>query len=169
MTKHKKHITIGFSKPKGLLKQPISCIIRAFEGSKYSHVYIKLKTTQLANPLYYHASGLSVKFMNEKTFNKKNKVVEEHMSDISCAKYYKTLDYAIEKVDTPYSFSQLFGIIIIRLASICGKKISNPFGKKGYICTELVGEILKKIHGKKIEKELNSLTLKDIKKLIEKK
>jgi len=136
------------------------------DGVNFSHTYIKLTNDNLKNDLYYHASGLAVNFMTEAMFNNKNEIIEEYSFDISPKAYYKTLDFAISKVGSRYSTSQLVGLGLVKLAALFGKKINNPFGKKGYVCTELVGELLKEIYGKKITKQLNSLSLKDINQLI---
>lgn len=166
MSKTSKKIIIGFSKPKSWFKKPVSFIIRKFENTPFSHVYIKLINDKLENNLYYHASGSKVNFMGSELFLSQNIVVKEYEFDIHSKSYYKTLDFAISKVGKKYSTVQLFGILVIRLFSIFGKKIKNPLGKNGYICTELVGELLKQIYGKKIEKDLGSLTLNDIKNLL---
>jgi hypothetical protein len=167
MTRYKKTITIGFSKPNAKWKKPISRLIRVFELSEYSHVYIKITNGRLKNDLYYHASGSRVHFMGKEEFKSKNKVVKEYKFDISAAKFYKTLDFAISKVGAKYSYRQLLGLMIVRVCKFLGKKIDNPFGGDGYICTELVAEILRHIHGKQVIKDINTIGLKDIKKLIE--
>ena len=165
---YKKTLTIGFSKPRGFFKQPISWLIRKFEGSDYSHVYIKLSNATISNDVYYHASGSEVKFMGTDLFYKQNKPVEEHEFKLETTKYYQILDFAIEKVGHPFSIVQLVGLALVRIAAILGFKISNPFGNKGYVCTELVAELLRDIYGASIDKELNSITLKDIKILLQK-
>jgi hypothetical protein len=167
MTRYKKTITIGFSKPNAKWKKPISRLIRVFELSEYSHVYIKITNGRLKNDLYYHASGTKVHFMGKKEFKEKNKIVEEYKFDLSAAKFYKTLDFAIGHVGQSYSYSQLIGLVVVRICGLFGKKINNPFGGKGYICTELVAEVLRHIHGREILKDINTIGLKDIKRLIE--
>lgn len=165
--KYNKEIIIGFSKPRAKWKKPISQLIRFFEKSGYSHVYIKLVNKRLKNNFYYHASGMKINFMNESLFKQKNESIKEYKFTISEAKFYKTLDFAIGKVGQPYSFSQLLGFLIVKICGLFGKKITNPFGKKGYVCTELVAEILSDVYGKKILKDINLIGLKDIKNLIE--
>jgi len=158
-----KSVTIGFSKARSKLSI-LSWIIRKVEGTEFSHVYMKLKNGKI-DDLYYHASGSRVNFMGSRIFNHKNITIEEVELDVSNKKYYSMLNFAIDKVGEPYSISQLFGILIVRLFALFNKNINNPFGKRGYVCTELVGEILN-LDSKKINKELNSIGLKDIKKFL---
>jgi hypothetical protein len=169
MTRYKKSITIGFSKPVAKWKKPVSRLIRLFELSEYSHVYIKITNQRLKNDLYYHASGAKVHFMGKKQFLEKNKVVKEYEFDISAAKFYRTLDFAIERVGAPFSFMQLVGFMMVKICCMFGKRIRNPLGRSGYICTELVAEILRHIYGKRILQDIDTISLQDIKKLIENK
>lgn len=160
-----KTITIGFSKPRTVF--PIlSWIIRMWEGSEYSHVFVRIIARNIKNDLFYHASGLSVNFMGNDLFYKNHKVLDEFIIEIDEDKYLRMLDIAIDRVGYPYSIGQLLGIVMIRLFRIFGKKINNPFGKSGYICTEIAAEVLKEVCGVEIEKELNSITLNDIHKTL---
>lgn len=168
MAKKNKKLIIGFSTPKAWYAQPASWLIKKIEGCDYSHTYIKISSNNLEEDLYYHASGLSVKFLGECLFKEQNNIVKEFEFDITDYRYYKTLDFAISQTGKPFSIPQLFGIGIVRMASILGKKIRNPFGKKGYICTELVAHLLITVYGREITKDFDSITLKDIKQLIEK-
>lgn len=157
-------IIIGFSKSKKIL--PIfSWLIRLVEGTKYSHVYVKFPKKTLKTDLIYHASGLMVNFMGEKAFEDNHKTIEEFQIFISDDCYHNVLNYAAVNSGASYSVAQIFGIAAIRLFAVFGKVIKNPFSNSGYVCTELVAEILKEINIK-INKPVESIGLRDINNLV---
>lgn len=162
-----KTVIIGFSKSRKKFA-PLSQLICWIEGTEYSHVYAQFDNVNLENELFYQASGTAVNFMGSDLFHKNNEVVEEFKITLSDHDYYKLLDSAISRVGHPYSLSQLCGILVVRMFKIFGKDIQNPFGKKGYICTEIVAELLKEIYEFSDEFDINSIRFRDILKILNK-
>lgn len=152
-----KKLVIGFSRPKGRF-MILSDIIRYIQGTPYSHVFFKIENDNLRNHLFYHAKGSVVNFMGTTLFFKKNIPIKTFEFEIDEQAFYKFLDAAIDRVGVKYSPLQLVGFLVAKLFKL--KK--NPFGKKGYVCSELVAEVLKEVRNFTFDKDLNLVDLKDI-------
>lgn len=162
-----KTVNIGFSKTR-LKLAPMAWLIRWVEKTEFCHTYIKFTNSNLKSDLYYQASGSKVNFVGSHLFNKKNKVLKEFNIELTDEQYYRILDKAIDLVGQPYSLPQLAGILIVTICKLFGKTIKNPFGGKGYICSEIVGGVLVELFDLKID-DVNSITPKDIYAVLENK
>jgi hypothetical protein len=137
-------VTIGFSKPKKA--RILSLIIRVLEGTKYSHVFVKLQAETLQRTLIYQAQGLSVHFVNKETFYGKNQTVESYVLPITKEEKVKILQFCIDHVGKPYGLVQIVGMGRYRLVkNWFNKKVRNPLKDKDktFVCSEIVGHILK--------------------------
>ena len=130
-----RYITVGFSRPKNKILPIFSWLIRLFEWSPFSHVYIKTQTRLTDQRLIYQASGVQVNFMGEKYFRERAEIYEEFMFEISDEAYRMYLRWAIENAGAPYGFKAVLGIALMRLFSL--KR--NPFadGQCSQFCSEL--------------------------------
>lgn len=155
-----KTIAIGFSKP--AKTKPLSWLIQKILRTEYSHVYVRF-TTNSGKNIIYQASGLQVNFVGEALFKEHCLIVKECEIDVSDEIFQKMMDFAIDKAGYPYSIGQLFNIVIYKLT---GKAKTITSGRSAYICSELVGEILKLILGVKVDKNLDVITPSDIDKIL---
>lgn len=150
-------IIIGFSTKKKF--NLFSCLIKWFDDSNYSHVYLRKKSKY--GEYVYQASGLSVNFMNIDTFLKSNDVVHEFVFDITEDDKYKILSFFIENAGRPYGMDQIFEISKILLLDKLGIPESKrkPINKnKKFICSELAAVILVDVLKKDLlEKEVLDL------------
>lgn len=152
-----KNIIIGFSKPKNHPFPIFSWLIRLYEKTAYSHVYIRWQTDLTDQNLCYQASGSSVHFLGSKKFNESIDVIEEYSIEISDAKYKDMVRFCIDNAGYEYGLMQAIGIFIVDLFSLQ----TNPW-KKGYICSELVASMLQSQLLVTIDKDLQLITPKDI-------
>lgn len=152
-------IYVGFSKSTKFF--PIySWAIRAIEGTKFSHVYVRHET-KYGVDIVYQASGTQVNFMNEELFFKKSDVVREFQFEVTNDAFDTYMRFAMKNAGKPYGILQAIGIAIY---SLFGLK-NNPFpsGQAAYVCSELVAEILFEIGKFKYDRELfDKLTPKDL-------
>lgn len=156
-----KTITIGFSKPKTKFV-PLSWIIRAFMGTKYSHIFLEIPLENLNRKLIFQASGTKVNFISRSSFEKDHLVVTEFSIDISDDQFKKLMQNAVDLVGEPYSMLQLVNTAIYRLFKI------NLFDNKikGWDCSKLVAAMLSTKLGITIETDLDVVTPKDIFKVL---
>lgn len=146
-------IIIGFSKPTTFKLG--SWLIRWYQGTKYSHTYVKFKGK--TRDFIYESVGKSgTRFVGTKCWNSHAKVVKEFNVYVDDIHYYKLMDYCIDHEGVEYGFIQNIGIFIADLFKL--KK--NPF-KTGYNCSEIVADILKS-QGYQIDKDSNLITPRDI-------
>ncbi len=165
-----KTIYVGFSKPKSGF-QPFSWAIRLWEGTEYSHVYIRIPSAFLETDMIYQASGLAVNMMSVQTFENHAEILEEYAFDITDETEKALLKSALEKLGVKYGIKQIFGIAFARINAIIGDKAeSNPFtdGRSAYVCSELAAEVLVQFIGLKIKKDLDLVLPKDINKKVRK-
>ena len=150
-----KSITIGFSRSRKIL--PIgSWLIRLYQKTSYSHVYIKFYSESLNRALIYEAVGSGVRFIGTRIWEKHAEEVFSYTFKIKECNSITTLQSLVDDAGLDYGFLQNVGIF---LADILGWK-SNPW-KKGRNCSEVVGKLLKS-EGFVVDKPLDLLTPKDI-------
>lgn len=153
-------ITVGFSKPKSKFAI-FGNLIRVYQGTDYSHTYIKFPDIQLIS----QASKGMVNFMAVPVFNEHNSVVKEFSFPTSEVQFIKIKRYAMKTAGKKYSILQVFGIVFADLFKL--KK--NPFDtdKETFVCSEYIGEILN-ILEISVDKDLSLVTPEDIYKIMEK-
>lgn len=142
-------ISIGFSSSTKFL--PLFCwLIRLVQGTKFSHVYVK-NSTKFGIDLVYQASGRQVNFMSDKVFWTKNETVREFKFDVSDQAFDSYMKFALENVGKPYSVLEVAGDFLVILLGLT----KNPFadGRQGFVCSELVADILSELSLAKFKKE----------------
>lgn len=139
-----KYITIGFSTSKNKFAIG-SAVIRAFEGTPYSHTYMEFWSESIFRSLIYQASHGMVNFMNVVEFQKHSKVVESYMLVVTDEQHKKILAFCVDYVGVEYGKLELIGIGLAKIKRQLGLSKTNPFkdGKKTFICSELMGYVLK--------------------------
>lgn len=146
-----RNISIGFSKPTHKFFPIFSWAIRFFDGTEFSHVYVR-QSTHYNIDLIYQASGMQVNFINGNLFLEKEKVIKEFPFQITDEAYDKYMKFALTNVGKPYGVLQVFGI----LACLIFKLNKNPFpnGNADFVCSELVADILYEVGKFKYDREL---------------
>lgn len=159
----KETIYIGFSKARG--RFPIlSWLIRAIEGTKYSHTYLRIPSAWLQRNFYFQASSVMVNFMGAKYFDEHAEVVEEFPIRVSPETKKKIWQYCIDNAGKPYSVKQLPGIGIVLLGKALGKDWKNPFsdGRSMVVCVEAIADLMEETLGTDIKEDLDSIGLKEL-------
>lgn len=153
---------IGFSCPK---KTKIgSELIKWWICAPYSHVYLRFKSDSLPSSIYQAANG-SVHFMSFERFAKTNTILKEYSLAIDKPTKNQILSHCISLASEKYGYFELLKIFFMDLAH----KIKIPLefhNSKGYICSELVGEVLKKHFQVNFKKPTYALSPKDIEEAI---
>ena len=134
-----KKIKIGFSKPKGKWFPIFSWLIRLYEKTPYSHVYVRWGT-RVGFGICYHAASHFVHFLSDLIFLKKVYVIEEFEFEIDDQHFDQVLMFCLENCGREYGLLEVLGIPIMDLL----KLEKNPFGEgegKQY-CAQLVARVL---------------------------
>jgi len=156
----KRTIIIGFSTPKKF--KFASALIRCFENSKYSHIYIRMKAapnSKLNFDKVFQASHGDVNAVAFDVFKEGNHILHEYELEITSEKYFEIAKWLWFQLGKPYGFLQLLGIGF-------KIKLGNNKGDK-FICSELAGMVLKEYLNFDISESLDYIGLNDIKKLLE--
>lgn len=149
-------VSIGFSRPINHPFPVFSWLIRAYQGTKYSHVYLRFYSRSLDRVLIYESVSGGVRFLGLEAWSKQAEEVASVDLDISDDNYTKLLQYCVDNAGAKYGFWQNLGVVFSDLL----KLKSNPF-KSGKNCSEAIAEILQ-LEGFEIPKEPNLITPKDI-------
>lgn len=152
---------VGFSRPRKWFV-PFSWLIRLFDRTPYSHVYIRFYSSKYDRWLVYQASHTLVNFYGMKAFAEEVEIVREFDLDIADDVRDRVVAFAIDNAGSPYDLRTVFGIACVRIAGALGRQIANPFGNgRGYFCSELVGTILRDM-GRADGVDLSTLTPRGI-------
>ena len=130
-----------YSRPRKLFA-PISWLIRLIEGTRFSHVAVVLHFNDVNKIAVFEASGTSVKFMNYNDWMDKNEIINGYLHEVNESTFKQLAGFCFDTVGKKYGIKQLLGMMYARLF-----RVKNPWadGKASYVCSELVGHILKKI------------------------
>lgn len=154
-------LIIGFSTAKKW--NLFSAAIRWGEGTKFSHVYIRKKSSRVGEYVY-QASGTAVNFMGIGNFLKKNKIIEEYEFEVESDQMTELIRFFIQTSGRPYSIKQICKLAWIVLQRKVGlkPKLKRVDGEDAFICSELTALILVKFLGMKIKGVLDMVTPKDL-------
>ena len=151
-----KTIIIGFSTPKKF--KLLSWLICKIQKTEYSHVYLQYHSDSLDRDIIYQASGLQVNFVGKNLFDQDHVTIAEFTLEVPDDIYTRSLQTAVDKAGFPYSIKQLFSLASYLLF----RKSLFEDGRSGYVCSELVGEMLQNEFGIKVSDDLDIVTPKDI-------
>jgi hypothetical protein len=72
--------------------------------------------------------------------------------------------WAVTKAGTPYGTKECIGLAWVKICSIFGKKIKNPFVDNGqtYVCSELAAYVLQEFAGDVLPQEIENMTPLDV-------
>lgn len=162
-----KHVVVGFSRPKKGFAI-FSWLIRLFERTEYSHVYVKFYSESLDRWLIYQASGLKVNFEGSISFDERVQTLYRYSVDIKEEDYKKVLQFAVDNAGKPYSISQIFGLAYVIVCRWFGKRVKNPFpnGDQSYVCSELVATMIPQMK-EYFNEHLDTVTPSEIKQYLD--
>lgn len=156
-------VYIEFTRPK--TNKPLSCAIMAVEGTKYSHVRLRWKTSWGAETVY-EASGVSVKFVGPVAMQERPvEVIHSYALQLSDEQYKALLRLCIEYSGLSYGTLQLVGILLVRVFGLVKNPLSR--GRKSQVCSEIVGVFLQDILGIGRQLNLDIAGPRDIQKVLE--
>lgn len=140
MNAHKVYIV--FSRPRKRFAW-FSWLIRAVEGTKYSHVSLAWVVPNASVKIVVEAGGQKVRFFNYDLWSARNETVHELPMFVTKKEFAALQRWALTLVGTDYGVLQLLGIGLVRLFGLR----KNPFanGRKSQVCAELVGQFLQDI------------------------
>jgi hypothetical protein len=144
-------IAVGFSK--STKKFPLgSWLIRLYQGTEFSHTYIKLITyPRFPSNKILHAAEGEVNHWSETNFLTRNKVVDEFYIEVPDDLYTELKNNIFhELAGQKYSMKQNIGIVLVHIAKIFGIKMCNPW-QEGWNCSEYVLEVLQEIFPSKFD------------------
>lgn len=152
-------VIIGFSRPKNMKFKFFAWAIMKAYSTPYSHVYIKIHSDTFKRDLIYQASHTLVNFMGMEIFSEEALILDEFEFEMSDESYLEMMQFAIDSAGTPYGTKECFGMAWVKIVSLFGKTIKNPFGDGGstYVCSELASFVLKNYLGAKID-DLDDMT-----------
>lgn len=156
---------IGFSYPK---KFKIGAFLISWWTKRpYSHVYIEIPIRSLSRDTVYHAAHGSVHFRAKEKFLRENNTVVEYELDVDRELRLKVLDKCIELAGEDYGYIELAKIFLMDICHYFKCKFIDVNGDgKGYICSELIGDLLLTL-GYEIKKPLHLLKPNDIEEILQ--
>lgn len=160
-------IIIGFSKGKGFV--PISWAIKCFEGTPYSHAYVKIYSQSYDRTLVYEATGKGIYFKSLEDFNHRSEVVCEYELEINSQQKKTLMQFCIDNSGKSYGKLQICAIFVKKTLQRIGINIANlfPNADKEFICSELAAKCLDSIN-LKVANDLDLISPKDLHAYLEK-
>ncbi len=136
-----------------------SWAIRAYEGTPFSHVFVRWQTS-VGPSICYHAAHATLHFLSDTQFNKQIQVVEQFEFEVSDEAYGKLLKYCLETCGNDYALVGVFGVLFSDIFKL--KK--NPFeeGPLEQYCAELVYRILGEMSGAQLTLDADRVKLKEV-------
>jgi hypothetical protein len=133
-------LRIAFSRPKKF--NIASAAIMVFTNCKFSHALIKWRSENLDTDMIYQASHGMAHFMCGKRFSSSNIIVAEYEFNLTDEQFTAVMKKCVQLAGTKYGTLQLIGMGAERLTGV-----KNPWrdASKTFVCSELVGEILKQL------------------------
>lgn len=145
-----KKLRIAFSKARSKLAI-LSYLIRLVEKVKFSHALLRWHSETLKQDLVYQASHGMSHFLSGTRFDIGAETIAEYEIELTEEQHIKVMQKCVELAGIKYGYFQLAGMAFERLTGL-----KHPFrdGSKTYVCSELVGEVLRQVHEINIDLEL---------------
>lgn len=131
-------IHVGFSYPKRF--KIGAKAISLWMNRPYSHVYVRLTYPNSKDVIFHAAHGM-VHFKSISNFLKENDVVKEYEMDMTEVCSDSFFDQCMELAGEKYSIAELINIFISDVHFYLFRKNIKLYNNRGYICSELVGEL----------------------------
>jgi hypothetical protein len=139
-------------------------LIQLWQGTNYSHVYARWYLSSQERDIVFQAAHGMVHQISLNNFTKTNVIVKEFILELSDEQFKKFSQKCIDLCGIPYSKLQLLQIFISGATNGKVKFVDQ----KGYICSELMAELLEDFFSIKFDKPKFMLEPVDIVKMLEK-
>ena len=157
-----KKLRIGFSKPKGKIFPIFSWLIRIYEGTPHSHVYIRWET-KWNTWLCYHAASVMVHFLGEYSFAKHIEIIEEFEFNVSEEQFDRLMRFCTKNVGQDYALLEALMIPFVDYLEARGKIFhSYASGEVKQYCAELVLRALAEMSQEKLTFDADRVKLKQV-------
>ena len=137
-------IYIGFSRP---IKDKIGAkAISWWINRPYSHVYVRFESQDPEIPsTVYHAAHGWVHFLDKERFDKNNKTVVEYPIEVTPQQRKKLLIKCMKLAFEKYSILELVNLFLTDVLFRLGCTRVKFHDPRGYICSELIAELLEAV------------------------
>lgn len=135
-----------------------SRLLQWWMGTNYSHVYARWTLNSQELDIVYQASHGMVHYCELNKFTKDNIIVNEFILELSPEQFKKFSRKCILLSGDKYSKLQLLQIF---LRDLFGGALQFP-DQPGYICSELMAELIEDLFNLKFDKPRHMVTPKDI-------
>lgn len=161
-------VTIEFAKPKNHPFPLISWIIKAIEGTNFSHVVIRIDAG-INREFVYHSHMTGLNFLSKKLYNKRYQTVEKYEFQITKDQRKKLITWFLDKAGESYPMLELIGMLFVRFwERLFKKQIRNPLGTTKMYCSEAAIRALKIIGIKLPRAEYKVNALREIREIMSK-
>jgi hypothetical protein len=133
-------ISVGFSKPSYF--KIGAALIRLYEGTPYTHVYLKAYSEWMGGHVIFQASHGAVHCASEQHFLSDNIAVAEFEYELDESKYKRLFNYCLNNLQKPYGF---LGLLKIALKDLIKSKGD---GERSFHCSEFALRALPELTSK---------------------
>ena len=127
-------ISIQFTRPRRGIN-PLSWIIRAVEGTPYSHVRLYWETAR-GEPCVYEASGSGLEFKGRLADEGSVHIVGTYHTHVTPEQRAALIDHCIRHSALDYGYLQILGIALVKLFRLKKNPLSR--GRRRQVCSEVV-------------------------------
>jgi hypothetical protein len=160
-----KKLYIGLSYPKEFKIGAAS--IAWWTNRPYSHVYVRFAYSDSKDAIFHAAHGM-VHFLSVNNFHKINNTIKEYEIKLTDLEHEAFFDECMELAGEKYGTVELGKILTSDIVWNLFKKEINWKNSKGYICSELVGNLCVNRLKMKFNKPLFLLKPSDVDQSLEK-
>jgi hypothetical protein len=148
-------ISIGLSAPNKFKLGAFA--IQKYINRDYSHVLIYWHSDSINKTLVYQASLGMVHFCSMERFESHNSVVKHYDLEVTDNQFNKLVSKCVELAGVEYSVLELLGIFT---NNVLNRDLIGD--QPGFICSELVAELLQDVTGGKFSKPLHLVNPSDV-------
>jgi len=160
---------LGASIPSGALSKVSASALMAVEGCDYSHIHIEFPAGVIAShAVMFDARNGQVNFSSDMVFDGHMETVRQYYIPCTEKDMSDILAFCFLYCGINYSYKELAGACIARVASWLGKAMDNPFGDgmRTEMCSSIGARILK-LSGVEVIGDVQAKSPKDVIQLLE--
>ncbi len=132
-------IYVGLSYPKFF--KIGAWLISKWINRPYSHAYIRFSKGTISSTVYQASHGM-VHFKTQENFLKDNITVREFCIEVTEEQKINILQHCMDLAGEKYGYLELVKIFILDILNWLKIKVPDTYDGPGYICSELVADIL---------------------------
>lgn len=139
-------LIVGFSSPKSW--KIGSQAIKFWIKKPYSHVFVAWKSDKIGRVLVYHAAHGSVHFLSMDRLLQENDLIKAFEIEVEPQQHIRLMQKCIDLAGENYGHKELGKILIKDLCDLFGFQCKIIRNSRGYICSELLAELLLELGAK---------------------